>query len=210
MPNEKAIKDHLYLDESSCPSTPFPLFKVWFKEAEDSGKFSNPSAMTLCTASKDGIPSARVVLLKNYSEEGFGFFTNIRSAKAKDLAENPNAALVFYWQHFERQVRITGEVKKLSIFKAIEYFATRPRGSQIGAWASPQSTTIANREALENKYQLWKKKLTMVSIPKPMEWGGYLIVPKQIEFWQGREFRLHDRILYSKNTNGWQIERLAP
>jgi len=199
------------LDERSAPNNPLRLFDQWYQEAVNSGLFTNPGAMTLCTATKEGVPSARMVLLKQFDQTGLRFFTNTGSPKAQELNSNPVAALVFYWQQFERQIRITGRVQKLTKLQAIDYFLTRPIKSQISAWASPQSQPVKSRETLEGLYQHWMNKLSAVNvIPKPTQWGGFVVIPEQIEFWQGRDHRLHDRILYTKQLTGWQKERLAP
>ena len=169
------------------------------------------NAMTLATADKSGRPSARVVLLKGVDERGFIFFTNYDSRKGRELAENPNAALVFYWADLERQVCVTGEVKKISREESEVYFKSRPRGSRIGAWVSRQSEIIADRAALDQRWKEFDAKYPGEDIPMPPYWGGYVLSPQTIEFWQGRPSRLHDRFCYSEQANGtWRIERLSP
>ncbi len=167
--------------------------------------------MTLATASSDGIPSARIVLLKEYDINGFTFFTNYNSFKGQQLAENPKACLVFFWKELERQVRITGLIEKISSAASDEYFNSRPQGSQVGAIASPQSQVIENREWLDNHYSKLEKELHDKKLQRPPHWGGYIVKPVIIEFWQGRPSRLHDRLQYTLEENGtWKIERLAP
>ena len=170
-----------------------------------------PNAMTLATASADGLPSARVVLLKGFDEKGFVFFTNYESFKGTQLDENPKACLVFFWKELERQVRILGVVSKLPEEESDAYFHSRPVGSRIGAWASPQSQVIQNREWLERTFDQRKVEFGEGNIPRPPHWGGYLVKPVIVEFWQGRFSRLHDRIQYTLQEDGaWKIERLAP
>jgi pyridoxamine 5'-phosphate oxidase len=166
--------------------------------------------MTLATSTTDGVPTARIVLLKGLTNEGFMFFTNYHSAKGRELAQNPKAALVFFWKELERQVRIEGTVEKVSEAESEAYFASRPVASKIGAWASPQSTTIANREIIEQNVLKYQAQFGEENIPKPPHWGGYIVKPAKLEFWQGRRSRLHDRILYTKQDENWKIERLAP
>lgn len=200
------------LDESELTPDPFDLFKHWFAQAAESGA-TDVNAMTLATATKEGFPFTRIVLFKGLdeNENGFVFFTNFNSRKGKQLAENPNAALNFYWSFPERQVNIRGKVIRLSDDIADEYFSSRPRASQLGAWASSQSEVIANRELLEKKFEKYKNKFEGKEVPRPPYWGGFTLKPDYIEFWQGRVGRLHDRFLYSKKKNGtWKIERLSP
>jgi pyridoxamine 5'-phosphate oxidase len=168
------------------------------------------NAMTLATVDKDGRPSARVVLLKGVDDRGFIFFTNYESRKGKELANNPNAALVFYWGEQERQVCISGQVSRLPLEESEAYFKSRPRGSQIGAWASSQSRPVTDRAALEAHWQEAEKKFHNQEIPKPPHWGGYVLKPVKIEFWQGRPNRMHDRFCYTHTPSGWIIERLCP
>ncbi|MBO9657294.1 MAG: pyridoxamine 5'-phosphate oxidase [Chitinophagaceae bacterium] len=196
------------LSENDIDPNAIRQFAKWWQEAVDS-KIDEVNAMTLATASADGIPSARIVLLKGFSEDGFVFFTNYNSYKGKQLAENPKACLVFFWKELERQVRITGIIKKVSSAESDEYFHSRPLGSQIGAIVSPQSSIIESREWLEEKYARLEKEVRHVD--RPTHWGGYLLSPVLIEFWQGRPSRLHDRFEYSLQENGsWKAERLAP
>ena len=198
------------LSEDSIEKSAIAQFDKWWQEAIASG-IDEVNAMTLATASEDGIPSARIVLLKGFSDKGFIFFTNYNSYKGKQLSENPKACLVFFWKELERQVRITGVVQKLSAAESDEYFYSRPLGSQIGAAVSPQSTIIDSREWLEEKYREIEEKSVSEKIERPSHWGGFMVMPVLIEFWQGRPSRLHDRIEYSLQENGeWKAERLAP
>lgn len=197
------------LGKSSVSPNPFEQFAVWMKEALDSS-ILDPNAMVLATASGEGIPFARIVLLRKFDEKGFVFFTNYESSKANDLANNKNVSLLFFWAELERQIRISGKVKKVSKVESQLYFATRPRESQLGAWASNQSSVIASREVLEKKFEEIRKKFEGKSIPLPPFWGGYRVTPKKFEFWQGRESRLHDRISFKLEAGQWKIERLAP
>lgn len=197
-------------NEQDTASTPIEQFTIWWKEALQSD-IDEVNAMTLATASLEGVPSARIVLLKDYDETGFVFFTNYESAKAQQIAENPRASLLFFWKELERQVRITGLIEKISAVKSDEYFLSRPQGSQIGAWASPQSHVIENRNWLENKVKELEQKFATEKITRPAHWGGYVVKPVIMEFWQGRSSRLHDRIQYTLQDNAqWLKERLAP
>ena len=197
------------ISEDRVPHDPFVLFRMWFSEAESSG-VAYPNAMVLATASENGMPSARVVLLKGIDERGFTFYTNYQSAKSADLASNAHAALVFYWRESGRQVRVTGSVERTSQAESEEYFSTRPRESQIGAWASAQSSVIAARAELERRFQAASEKFLDKQVPLPPHWGGYRVLPETIEFWQEREHRLHDRLVYRRAEHGWTIERLSP
>jgi pyridoxamine 5'-phosphate oxidase len=198
------------LSEESSDSNPITQFDKWWKEAVASD-IGEVNAMTLATASADGIPSARIVLLKGFSEKGFVFFTNYDSFKGKQLLENPKACLVFFWKELERQVRITGIVQKTSDEESDEYFYSRPYESQLGASISPQSTVIESREWLESRYNEFEKQSSKLAIQRPSHWGGFIVKPVIIEFWQGRPSRLHDRIEYSLQENGkWTLIRLAP
>ncbi len=198
------------LDTEQVNSNPFHQFNFWFKEAINAG-VAEPNAMTLATATPEAIPSARIVLLKGYDENGFVFFTNYESRKSEELLENPNAAAVFWWGELARQIRIEGSVKKVDTEISTGYFQSRPRGSQIGAWASPQSRIIKNREILEDRVRLLEKEYEGIEkLPKPEHWGSFVISPTVFEFWQGRSSRLHDRIRYQLTEDKWVIERLAP
>lgn len=198
------------LSEKDILAEPIRQFDKWWQEAQV-GQLEEANAMTLATASSDGIPSARIVLLKGFSQEGFSFFTNYNSFKGQQLLENPRACLVFFWKELERQVRITGLVGKLSEADSDAYFASRPEGSQIGAWASPQSQVISDREWLEENESKIRKQFENKPVHRPSFWGGYLLRPITIEFWQGRPNRLHDRIQYNLQKDGtWLTERLAP
>ncbi len=197
------------LAETDVESNPILQFKKWFTEAIDAQIFE-PNVMTLATANSDGKPSARIVLLKGFDEDGFVFFTNYDSDKGKDLAENPQASLVFFWAELERQVRIDGVVSKIDAEASTAYFHSRPAGSQIGASASPQSSVIPNRESLEEKVAQLSTEYKDKEIPRPLHWGGYLVEPTHIEFWQGRPSRLHDRLNYQLVDGSWIINRLAP
>jgi pyridoxamine 5'-phosphate oxidase len=198
------------LSEEKVNKNPIKQFEKWWKEALGA-KIVEPNAMTLATASAEALPSARIVLLKDLSEKGFVFFTNYDSYKGRQLAENPRACLVFFWKELERQVRITGLVNKLAAAESDAYFYSRPKGSRLGAITSPQSQVIDSREWLDEQYRLLKKKTKKEGIERPLHWGGYIVRPVVIEFWQGRPSRLHDRIQYSLEDDGeWRIERLAP
>lgn len=197
------------LDELVIDRDPIRQFRIWFDEAVSSG-MKLPEAMMLATASRDGRPSARAVLLKQVDDEGFVFYTNYRSAKARDLEENPQAALAFYWSQFDRQVRVEGSVERTSREESREYFKTRPRESQIGAWASPQSDVIENREELESRVVEFEELYGDREIECPEYWGGYRVRPNRIEFWKSRLGRLHDRIVYERDGENWKISRLAP
>jgi len=197
------------LIESKIDHNPFNQFNVWMKEALDA-EIIHSNAMTLATVSDKGVPSARTVLLKELDDRGFVFFTNYESEKAKELENNHNASILFFWKEFERQVRISGIVEKVTREESEEYFKSRPLENKLGAWASKQSAEIPNREYLEKKYDNLKERYSGIEIPLPPFWGGYRLLPNIFEFWQGREKRLHDRIKYEKKENGWRIIRLAP
>jgi pyridoxamine 5'-phosphate oxidase len=197
------------LNESDVASSPIQQFTKWWNDALAS-EILEVNAMTLATSTKSGKPSARIVLLKGFDEKGFVFFTNYESNKGKALAENPNAALIFFWKEIERQIRIEGITEKISASESDAYFFSRPEGSRIGAWASPQSKIIKNRNILEENLQRFSNEFKN-SIPRPPHWGGYRVMPELIEFWQGRSNRLHDRIQYTKTGSGsWKVDRLAP
>ena len=196
--------------ETDVADNPFEQFSRWWNDAIKS-ELDEVNAMTLATASAAGMPSARIVLLKSASTDGFVFFTNYNSHKGKELEENPFGCLVFFWKELERQIRITGGIEKVSAAESDEYFYSRPEGSRIGAWASPQSSVIPSRETIETSILKYEKELTGTEITRPPHWGGYIVKPTLIEFWQGRPNRLHDRVQYSKLQDGiWSIERLAP
>lgn len=199
------------LELSDTPTDPIQQFERWFEEAMKSD-VPEPNAMTLSTASAEGMPSARIVLLKGLEEGAFLFYTNYESQKGKELTENPRAALTFLWHELQRQVRIDGRVERLEAAASTAYFQSRPKGSQIGAWASPQSQPIESREVLERKEkELAEQYGDAEQLPRPEHWGGYRVIPQRIEFWQGRPSRLHDRILYERSSGGqWEKKRLAP
>lgn len=198
------------LDESDVDPNPIRQFQRWFAEAEAAVPIL-PNSMTLATATADGVPSARIVLLKSFDEQGFVFYTNYESQKGKELAENPMAALVFYWPELARQVRITGRVTRTSSEESEAYFHTRPLDSQLGALASRQSEVISNRDVLEARMDELIKLHQDKPVPLPPFWGGYRLAPVRIEFWQSRPSRLHDRLSYTKLNDGkWLIERLSP
>ena len=207
------------LDEADALADPIAQFQSWFADVLEADRH-DPTAMTLATVDRDGRPSARIVLLKGYDERGFVFFTNYASRKGRELEENPRAALVFYWPDFDRQVRVEGTVERASREESEEYFRSRPRGSRLGAWASPQSTVIDGREELERRLREVEERFPagdagdaadIEDVPPPDFWGGYRLRPEVIEFWQGRPSRLHDRLRYSRlPEGGWKIERLSP
>ena len=198
------------LHRRDLKSSPFEQFSVWFEQARNSG-IVEPNAMSLATAWCDGRPLVRTVLLKSYDERGFVFYTNLESRKSRQLRENPNVSLLFPWLALERQVIIVGKTERVSTAETLAYFATRPRGSQIGAWISEQSSVITRRTLLEMKWEEMKRKFADGEIPLPSWWGGYRVVPSEIEFWQGRASRLHDRFLYTRQPDAtWKIDRLAP
>ncbi len=202
---------HSSLDEKDVAANPIEQFQKWFEEALNSNVLE-PNAMTLATSDAAGNPSARIVLLKGLTDDRFVFFTNYLSRKGEDLAQNPRACLLFFWKELERQVKIEGTVSKIPEAASTEYFQSRPKASQIGAWVSPQSRRVENRRWLEQKYaELDEKYADSETLPRPPHWGGFAVKPEKIEFWQGRPSRLHDRILYSLTPeNVWKIERLAP
>ena len=197
------------LNRENLHDNPFDQFDLWFQQAQKA-KLEEPNAMSLATVSAQGIPSSRTVLLKIYDEKGFVFFTNYNSQKAQDMADNPNVALLFPWLPLERQVRISGQVEKISRQESFAYFTSRPEGSQLGAWISPQSQIIESRDFLKVKLAEMKAKFASGNIPLPNAWGGYRVKPSKFEFWQGRSNRLHDRFIYVFVNNQWQINRLAP
>ncbi|MEP6677016.1 MAG: pyridoxamine 5'-phosphate oxidase [Ferruginibacter sp.] len=197
-------------DEKDAVTDAIDQFSNWWDEATHS-EIEEVNAMTLATATQAGTPDARIVLLKGFDKNGFVFFTNYESAKGNELKENPTACLVFFWKELERQIRIKGSVQKVSGAESDIYFASRPEGSRIGAWASPQSSVIENREVIEKNAADYQQQFNNKTIERPPHWGGYIVKPSAIEFWQGRPSRLHDRLLYTLQETGlWMVERLAP
>jgi pyridoxamine 5'-phosphate oxidase len=198
------------LSENQVEENPFRQFDRWWDEAVKA-EIDEVNAMTLSTVSSDGKPTARIVLLKGYDDYGFVFFTNYESKKGKDLLLNPYASLLFFWKELERQVRIEGTCEKVSEAESDQYFYSRPEGSQIGAWASPQSQVISSRDVLDSNLAELEKRFRDTPVTRPPHWGGYRIKPNTMEFWQGRPSRLHDRIAYSRDSSGdWKFARLAP
>lgn len=198
------------LNEEDLAASPLTQFEKWWQDATLS-KIEEMNAMTLATSSSEGMADARTVLLKAFDEKGFVFFTNYNSAKSTQLDVNANCCLLFFWKELERQVRINGIAEKISAKESIDYFDSRPAGSQIGAWASPQSMVVAGKAMLKETFQYYAERFKHGKIPKPPHWGGYRVKPTRIEFWQGRPSRMHDRILYTPAPGGnWKIERLAP
>jgi len=207
--SEKKNNQSNELNETSVDKNPFIQFTKWYESILTS-KLNEPTAMMLSTADIHGNPSARIVLLKEFDNSGFVFYTNYGSRKGKDLNGNLKAALTFFWDEPRRQIRIEGSIEKISRETSKEYFSSRPRESQIGAWVSAQSSVIPNRDILENKFDELDEKFGNEEIPLPDFWGGYRLIPNYFEFWQGRENRLHDRICYKKENNEWHIFRIAP
>lgn len=197
------------LDLDDLDPDPFRQFQRWYEQAIEL-QLPEPNAMSIATVSADGQPSLRTVLLKLYDQRGFVFFTNYESRKARDIAANPAVALLFPWVVLGRQVKITGTASKISFTESLRYFTSRPRGSQIGAWASPQSQVITSRSLLDAKVEEMKRNFADGHIPLPSFWGGYRVQPQTIEFWQSRADRLHDRFVYRRDGEGWEIGRLAP
>ncbi len=195
--------------EKDLAKNPFRQFEKWFQEAQ-AAKITEPNAMTLATVGRDGRPSARTVLLKGCDGRGFVFYTNYGSRKGRELEASPRATLLFPWVALERQVIIEGSVTRVAREEAEAYFHSRPRASQLAAWASPQSTAVAGRAVIEESYRVVEKKYEGVVVPLPPHWGGFRLAPETVEFWQGRRSRLHDRLLYRRETGDWIIERLAP
>lgn len=205
-----ADKPEPRLEASDLNPNPFKQFEHWFEQAL-AANLPEPTAMTLATANRDGVPAARIVLLKGCDDRGFAFFTNYQSAKATELEENPRAALVFFWPELKHQIRICGAVSKVSREESETYFRLRPFGSRIGAWASHQSQVLRSREELDRRVEELTRQFEGKDVPLPPHWGGYRLAPEAFEFWQGRESRLHDRFRYTRITEReWQIERLSP
>jgi pyridoxamine 5'-phosphate oxidase len=196
------------LNEKDVDASPILQFEKWFKEAVDA-HVNEPNAMTVSTATKDGKPSARI-LLRNFNDNGFIFYTNYTSRKGVEIELNPYCALLFFWPELERQVRIEGILQKQTAEESDLYFNTRPRGSKLGAWTSEQSKVIESRDILEHEFKKLSDSFPGEKIPRPANWGGFILKPVSIEFWQGRPSRLHDRIIYTHENNNWKIERLAP
>ncbi len=197
--------------ESNCPENPIELFKNWFKKADESNSIEEANAMSIATIGKDGFPKTRIVLLKKITNEGFVFYTNYTSEKGKAIAENNNICLSFFWPALEQQIIIKGAAEKLAENTSDNYFNSRPEGSKLGAWASNQSTVVASREELDKNLTMFKRNFEGKDIKRPPHWGGYLVKPHTIEFWQGRPNRMHDRIRYSLQKDfSWKLERLAP
>ena len=199
----------MYLTEENINKNPFKQFEIWFEEAKKIG-LKDPNAMNVASATKSGIPSSRMVLLKAYSEEGFIFYTNYTSRKSGEILDNPIVALNFFWDALERQIRIEGEIKKVEKEVSDAYFNSRSRLSQLGAHASNQSQIIENYEELTDKLNSFEEKYKDKDIPRPDHWGGFIVIPSSIEFWQGHDGRLHDRLKFEKENNNWVIKRLSP
>lgn len=197
------------ISELKVSEDPITLFRDWFSSARNAG-LALPEAMAVATATKEGIPSVRMMLLKDYGEAGFVFYTNYESRKARELFDNPRAAMVLHWATLQRQIRIEGDIEKLSAEESAAYFSTRPRGSQIGAWSSKQSSPLRSRTELEDEVKRYKLEFGDGEVPLPPFWGGFRLKPQLMEFWQGRVDRLHDRLRYTRDTIGWKIERLYP
>ncbi len=198
------------LHEADVAADPIAQFQKWFEQAV-AAQVAYPEAMTLASATREGKPSARIVLLKGVDASGFSFFTNYDSRKGRELVQNPHASLVFWWNELERQVRVEGRIEQVSAQESNDYFRVRPRGSQIGAWASAQSAVLASREVLEQSVNAVEERFGEGEVPRPPHWGGFRLLPHTIEFWQGRRNRLHDRIRYRlQNDGAWLLERLAP
>ena len=199
----------MYLTEENIDLDPFKQFDIWFKEAKDIG-LKDPNAMNVASATKNGIPSSRMVLLKSYDENGFIFYTNYTSRKSKEIIDNPSVALNFFWDALERQVRVEGKVSKVDPKISDEYFSSRSRLSQLGAHASNQSEIIENYDVITSKLNELEKKYDGKEIPRPDHWGGFIIVPRTIEYWQGHEGSIHDRLKFYKENSKWKLVRLSP
>lgn len=204
-------REYRYAGLSRDELHPDPLlqFERWFNNAHENG-LDNANALSLATVGSDGMPSLRTVLLKSFDQQGFVFYTNYGSRKARQIAQNPQAAMLFHWLEFDRQVKIQGHVSKVSSAESLKYFASRPRGSQLGAWCSQQSSPIGSRTLLQQAFDSMQRKFADGEVPLPDFWGGYRVRPVVIEFWQGRENRLHDRFEYRREDDGWGIQRLSP
>ena len=200
---------HATLSEHEVDPDPISQFEQWFQQTL-TAEVPEPNAMSLATVGKEGKPSLRIVLLKDVDARGFTWYTNYESRKGEDLLTNPHAALTFHWIPLERQVRIEGHVEKVAVADSDAYFASRPRESQIGAWASEQGKPIPNRAALEQRIAQFTEKFEGEPVPRPPHWGGYIVAPYAIEFWQAGDFRLHDRFVYAREGDGWAVERLSP
>ena len=199
----------MYLTEDNINQNPFKQFDIWFEEAKKIG-LKDPNAMNVASSSKDGIPSSRMVLLKSHDENGFVFYTNYTSRKSKEIIDNPHVALNFFWDALERQVRVEGKIEKIDSKISDEYFSSRSRLSQLGAHASEQSQVIQSYDIITNKLKELEKEFDGKEIPRPNHWGGFIIVPESIEFWQGHEGRIHDRLKFYKVDQQWKINRLSP
>jgi len=204
-------REYMYAGLSRRDLDPDPViqFERWFAEATDA-PLANANALSLATVGSDGMPSLRTVLLKAFDYKGFVFYTNYGSRKAREIEANPNTAMLFHWLEFDRQVKIEGVSSRVSVAESLHYFSSRPRGSQIGAWCSQQSSPIGSRTLLEQAFDSMKRKFADGEVPLPDFWGGFRVKPRRIEFWQGRENRLHDRFEYVREGDGWAIQRLAP
>jgi pyridoxamine 5'-phosphate oxidase len=199
----------MYLTEKNINKNPFTQFDIWFEDAKKIG-LKDSNAMNVASASKDGMPSSRMVLLKSYDENGFVFYTNYTSRKSKEIIDNPNVALNFFWDALERQVRVEGKIQKVDPVISDKYYDSRSRLSQLGAHASNQSQTIESYEVITNKLAILEERYKGRKIPRPEHWGGFVIIPETIEFWQGHEGRIHDRLKFQKEGVGWKINRLSP
>ena len=207
----RELYDRGILNEADVDTNAMNQFKIWFNEAKEDEGVPEPNAMTLSTVGLDGNPESRILLLKGMEDNGFVFYTNYESDKAREIEANPNVSLLFLWKKLQRQVRISGVVRKISKEKSETYFHSRPKGSQIGAWVSPQSRIITDKNILKDrKEEISEKYKDADRLPLPDFWGGYILEPTKMEFWQGRPNRLHDRLRYTRSDDGWKIERIAP